>query len=141
MTSVLIDTGPVVAITSARDSAHRLVAAWLSGFRGKLVTTEAVVTEAAYVATEAPGHRRAALGWLQKARESGILTVHPIPDYLAVMDIIDRYGVERCDFADASLIDLAQRTGVTQIATLDRRDFSVYRLSGNRHFELVLPSA
>ena len=138
MTSVLLDTGPIVAITSARDSAHQRVAAWLAGFRGSLVTTEAVVTEAAYVATGAPKHRRAALGWLQKMRELGILTVHPIPDYLAVMDIIDRYGVARCDFADASLVDLAQRLGINRIATLDRRDFSIYRLGRSQPFEMVL---
>ncbi len=138
MTSVLLDTGAVVAVTSESDSAHRLVANWLSSFRGTLVTTEAVVTEAAYVATSAPSHRRAALGWLQKTREMGMLTVHPIPDYLAVMAIIDRYGVARCDFADASLIDLAQRLGINQIATLDRRDFSMYRLGRGRAFQLVL---
>ena len=138
MTNVLLDTGPIVAATADGDSAHTLVARWLSGFHDKLVTTEAVVTEVAYVATDDSKHRRAALGWLQKLRESGILTVYPIPDYLAVMDIVDRYGVARCDFAGASLIDLGQRLGIRKIATLDRRDFSIYRLGRNQAFEIVL---
>ena len=138
MTNVLLDTGPIVAATADGDSAHALVARWLSGFHDKLVTTEAVVTEVAYVATDDSKHRRAALGWLQKLRESGILTVYPIPDYLAVMDIVDRYGVARCDFAGASLIDLGQRLGIRKIATLDRRDFSIYRLGRNQAFEIVL---
>ena len=138
MTSVLLDTGPIVAATSGSDSAHALVANWLSGFRDRFITTEAVVTEVAYVATRDPKHRRAALGWLQKLREMDMLIVHPIPDYLAVMDIVDRYGVARCDFADASLIDLGQRLGTNKIATLDRRDFSIYRIGRNQAFELVL---
>jgi predicted nucleic acid-binding protein len=32
------------------------------------------------------------------------------------------------DFADATLVRVAEREGIRRIFTLDRRDFSVYRL-------------
>jgi predicted nucleic acid-binding protein len=41
------------------------------------------------------------------------------------------------DLADASLVALASDTGVTSIMTLDRRDFSRYRLAGGRSFEIL----
>jgi predicted nucleic acid-binding protein len=44
------------------------------------------------------------------------------------------------DFADASLVQVADRLGLTEIFTLDRRDFAVYRLSKNRAFR-ILPAA
>jgi predicted nucleic acid-binding protein len=43
-----------------------------------------------------------------------------------------------CDYADATLIELAERSGVTVIATVDQRDFSVYRLRGRKRFRIVL---
>ena len=45
------------------------------------------------------------------------------------------------DLADASLVWLADRTGATDILTLDKRDFGVYRLSGGQRFHNVLASA
>jgi predicted nucleic acid-binding protein len=42
------------------------------------------------------------------------------------------------DFADASLVWLADKTGVTDILTLDCRDFGAYRLSGGKAFKQVL---
>lgn len=41
------------------------------------------------------------------------------------------------DFADASLLWLAEETGVTRIMTTDVRDFSRYRLADGRAFEIV----
>jgi predicted nucleic acid-binding protein len=42
------------------------------------------------------------------------------------------------DFADASVVLLAARTGVREILTADRRDFAVYRLAGRLRFIDVL---
>ncbi len=42
------------------------------------------------------------------------------------------------DLADASLVVLAERLGIAEILTVDRADFDVYRLSGNRRIVQVL---
>jgi len=103
-----------------------------------LLTTEAVVTETAYVLAASPAHLRAALLWFERARAAGLLLVEPVSDYAALSRIIAQYASLPCDYADASLIALAERTGVTAIATVDQRDFSVYRLRGRRRFRIVL---
>ena len=41
------------------------------------------------------------------------------------------------DFADATLVHIANREKIGRIFTLDRRDFSVYRLSEGRSFDTV----
>ena len=41
------------------------------------------------------------------------------------------------DFADASMIWLANRSGSRHIMTTDVRDFSRYRLTGRKTFEMV----
>ena len=39
--------------------------------------------------------------------------------------------------APIDIIALAERTGVTAIATIDQRDFSVYRVRGRKHFRIL----
>jgi predicted nucleic acid-binding protein len=41
------------------------------------------------------------------------------------------------DFADATLVHVANREKNREVFMLDRRDFSVYRLKRNRSFTIV----
>jgi len=134
----LVDTGAVVALVNRADRHHAAAVEWFKRFRGQLLTTEAVVTETAYVLAASPAHLRAALLWFERARAAGLLLVEPVADYAALSRIIAQYASLPCDYADASLIALAERTGVTAIATVDQRDFSVYRLRGRCRFRIVL---
>jgi len=137
----LVDTGAVVALVNRADRHHAAAVEWFHRFRGQLLTTEAVITEAAYVLVASPAHQRAALVWFERARAAGLLKVEPVADYAALARIIAQYASLPCDYADASLIALAERSGVTAIATIDPRDFSVYRLRGRRRFRILLGAA
>jgi hypothetical protein len=137
---VLVDTGAIVALVNRADRYHSSAVEWFQRFRGQLLTTEAVVTETAYVLAASPAHQRAALLWVERARRAELLQVEPVADYAALARIIAQYASPPCDYADASLIALAERTGVTTIATVDQRDYSVYRLRRRRRFRIVLDS-
>ena len=98
-----------------------------------------MVTETAYVLAASPMHRRAALAWIARARTAGLLRVEPVFDHATVLKILDRYSSLPCDYADATLIALAESTGISAIATIDQHDFSVYRLSGRKRFRILSP--
>jgi predicted nucleic acid-binding protein len=134
----LVDTGAIVALVNRSDGHHERASAWFRDFRGRLHTTEAVVTETAYVLAASREHQAAALEWLQRMRDAKLLDVHAIDSYLSVLRILRKYADLPCDYADASLIWLAEKTGVLQIATIDQGDFSVYRVRGRRAFRIVL---
>ena len=51
---------------------------------------------------------------------------------------MDKYDDLPMDFCDASLVHLASSLKIHRIATIDVRDFSVYRLAGNKRFVHVL---
>ena len=51
-----------------------------------------------------------------------------------------RYADTPTDFADATLVLLAERLAVHEVLTLDRRGFNTYRLSNGAAFEPVLDS-
>ena len=103
-----------------------------------MLTTEAVITETAYLLAGRLDHQRAALRWVQRMRAAKLLRIEPVADHDAIVAIMSRYANLPCDYGDATLIDVAERTGVTAIATIDQRDFSVYRVRGRRRFRILI---
>ncbi len=138
MPRALVDTGALVALFNRSDRHHATAAAWFASVRGGLLTTEAVITETAYVLAASPAHQRAALRWVQRARTAGLLEVMPVADHAVLAAILEKYASLPCDYADATLIALAEKTGVVAIATIDQRDFSVYRIKGRKRFRILL---
>ena len=47
------------------------------------------------------------------------------------------YGDREVDLADASLVYVAERRGADVVLTLDRRDFSIYRIGGTGVFRIL----
>jgi uncharacterized protein len=132
-----VDTGPLVAYLGAADPAHRMVADRLDRFTGALATTSAVITEAMYfVSTASAGPRLLA----DLVRTSGVEVFdfcRP-PELVAAVDLMEKYADTPMDFADASLVQLAEVLGWHEILTLDRRGFSAFRTRRARPFRLVL---
>jgi predicted nucleic acid-binding protein len=131
---VLLDTGVLVALYARDDRWHRAATHWMGGFRGELHTVESVLTEAAYFL---PVRQRSAIAELA---ESGAVRVHS-PDaggYARIAELLRKYADLDPDWADISLVWLAERNGINRIATLDVADFSVYRIHGRKRFELAL---
>lgn len=51
-------------------------------------------------------------------------------------ELLARY--DRMDFADATLVLIAEKTGIMEIFTIDRRDFEGYRTRSGRGFRLLV---
>ena len=137
MRSWLLDTGPLVAYLDARDKAHLEADKCLSAFTGSLVTSSAVIAEAMYFVSairEGP----AALATFAYA--AGLLVYECAqPSQLKdAVRLMRKYDDTPMDFADATLILIADRLNVYDIATLDRRGFSTYRSPRGKSFRLVL---
>lgn len=52
---------------------------------------------------------------------------------------MNNYADREVDLADASLVLLAERSGASDIITIDRADFSTFRLSRKRNFNILFP--
>lgn len=138
MARALVDSGALVALINRADRHHPQAVAWFRSFRGQMLTTEAVVTETAYVLAASPEHQQAALTWVQRARDARLLQLFAVEDHAALARIMAKYADLPCDYADATLIALAEKSGVLQIATIDQQDFSLYRVRGRRRFRILL---
>lgn len=134
MNLLLVDTGPLVALADKRDKAHGRCIEFLRNYRGRLLTTWAVLTEFSHLAPSVD----ATLPLYQWIERGGLELLSLGRDELVTaIDWITRYADRPMDLADASLVVAALKTGSTQIWTLDRNDFETYRLPGRKHFKLV----
>lgn len=134
-TGVLLDTGPLVAILSRKDSYHRACVAQLRTITPPLLTCWPVITEAAWLLRQQP----VAVQRLLSSFTKGWVKLLPLveSDAEPIGKILQRYRKLNAQLADAALVHLAEREGLDTVFTLDRRDFSVYRFSGNRSFHLL----
>ena len=130
---VLVDAGPIVTYLHRGDAWHGAAVGFFRGWRGELLTTWPVVTEAAYL-SEAKA-RIAIIQWLQR-------NLQAVPQDASDASRIERYyrkyADQNPDLADLSLLALAERTGVRDVLTVDARDFAVYRVSGGRALNNLL---
>ena len=133
----LIDTAPFVAYIDRTDPAHADVAASLDAFTGQLATSSAVITEVMYFLSDVDG---GPLAFAELLAASGIRIAESTgPDQiLAAVQLMAKYSDTPMDFADATLVLLADDLSVLEILTLDRRGFSTYRTAKGKPFRLVL---
>ena len=140
MNAWLVDTGPLIAYLDANDPGHAEVAARLDTFGGQLITTSAVMTEAMhFVVMGRNGPHLLAEFVVASAME--VYDLSRPPELLEAVALMEKYADIPMDFADATLVLLAEGLNVHRILTLDRRGFSSYRTRRRRHLQLVLDMA
>jgi hypothetical protein len=84
-------------------------------------------------------HQPLAVTRLLEGFDAGLFKLLPLDDDTVswIRKFLQRHRRLGAQLADASLAYLAQREGIDTVFTLDQRDFSVYRLSGNRSLNLL----
>ena len=131
----LIDTGGIVALLNPKDEWHDRCADAFSSLRLPLATSAAVLAETFHLLDDNP--RTLAAAW--DLLRSGAVTVLPITDddLSEIHALMRKYHDRPMDFADATLVRLADRESLPVILTIDHNDFLTYRYSGKRHFRIV----
>ena len=135
---ILIDSGPLVALLSERDQHHHICLAAAGGLYGTFHTSWAVVTEVAHLLKRDAGSVQKLLAWIRTTE----LLIQPlaVDDADGIARILDKYRDQRFDFADATLMYLAERDQMQTVFTIDQRHFALFRTKSHAQLELV-PSA
>jgi predicted nucleic acid-binding protein len=134
--NILVDAGPIIAWLNRKDSHRARVKPFLDRWRGNLLTTWPVVTEASAVL---PVHLRIPLmEWVER----GGVQIFELPGDAAgqLGALMSKYQDYPMDLADASLVWLAGEIGVTDIITVDDSDFAIYRTVSGKPFRNLLPA-
>ena len=136
MNSILVDTGPLVAIINPRDAEHAACGAYAADLTAPMVTSWPVLTEAAWMLRQNQKDVRTLFRMIA-VRD---LQVAPLPAVSAGwLEDFFEYEDQGPQLADASLVlvYLANTLKIDTVFTIDRKDFNVYRKDDGSYLNVV----
>ena len=136
MTATIVDTGPLVAYYDTRDAAHEWSRRQIDAVSPPMLTSETVISEAAYLIQSGGGDARVFLRLLQR----GILSVrlHLAEEAANLERLMAKYQELPMSLADACLVHLSEIESDCRVLTLDRH-FALYRRFGRQVIPVVAP--
>jgi predicted nucleic acid-binding protein len=132
---VLLDTGALVSLLDRSQRHHARCAAFFASWDGPVVSTEAVLTEATHLLGRTRGGRQACLDFFLSG--GSLLVPTTTASLRRCVELLEAYSDLPMDYADATLVALAEELETDLVFTTDRKDFGVYRLHGRRSFRIL----
>jgi len=127
LNTILIDAGPLIALFDRDDNYHKKMIAFIKKGKYKFVTTTAVITEVSHMLDFSIDVQILFFEWIMK---EGVLLNEIIQsDINRIIELTKKYCDRPMDFADATLVITAEKTGIREIISIDT-DFDIYRLPG-----------
>jgi hypothetical protein len=135
---LLLDTGALVSLLDRSQHRHLAFTEYFESWSGEVVTTEAVLTEAIHLLMRV---RRGPAACLDFVLSGGAVLVPASKASLRrARTLVEQYRDLPMDYADATLVALAEDIGTNLVFTTDQRDFSIYRIGGRQEFTLLPPA-
>lgn len=135
--SVLLDTGPLVAMLDQRDQHHEWANQQFDRCKDPMATCEAVIAEACHLVRELPDGPEAVIHLLRRSVISISFQLEHERDRVA--ELLRQYTDLPIDLADACLIRMTERIDDCVVLTLDS-DFRIYRRAGRSRIPLLMPN-
>ena len=137
---IVVDTGVLLAAFDSSDRDNRACVDLLTGLRlaGRPMLLPATVTaELGYLLEKYLGSAAEADFLLSVAEDDFTPVDLTAADYERMAALVERYDDLPLGTTDASVIAVAERLGLEEIATLDRRHFTVVRPTHVDSFALL----
>jgi uncharacterized protein len=137
---LIIDAGPLYASAAAKDKNHAACDKLLAEATGPLIVPHLIVAEVSYLLADRIGpHAEIAFA---NSIAAGELTIEPVLDseWTRIAELMEQYADLPLGMADASLVALAERHNLTEIATLDHRPPTLQHRPTQTHQELHPPT-
>jgi predicted nucleic acid-binding protein len=134
--SLVLDTGPIVAALNKADQDHERCAALIDSAVDLMIPSP-VLVEVNYWLTKLAGPDVWS-SFVADILRGAYRVIHPTEtDIERAAELESEYLDLDLGFVDASVIAICERLGETQVATLDRRHYSVVRPRHCSHLTLL----
>ena len=129
---ILVDAGPLAALFDPRDPAHGRCVETLKSIDESMATTAPVLTEAFHLLGP---NSAGALNLMEFVSEGGLnLLFLDEETLLRCFELMAQYADAPMDFADVSLVAMAESRNSRRVFSINRSDFATYRIKrGHRH--------
>jgi len=132
---LILDTGALVSLLDRSQDSHEDFVLFFTQWKKEVVSTEAVLTEATHLLGRVPGGRETCVDFFLNG--GAVLVPPSMASLEKTRTLMAKYADLPMDYADATLVVLAEEVGTDLILTTDKRGFSVYRMNKNRRFRIL----
>jgi uncharacterized protein len=129
----ILDAGPLIALLNRQDAHHR----WACGILERLGPPFYSCPEAMAEAAALTGQPAAIVEMIQA--EEIILRFDLSEQTAGVLALLKKYADREMDLADACIVRMTELMRDSQVITLDRADFTVYRRNGRDLIPVITP--
>jgi len=134
---ILIDAGPLIALFDVDDNKHQKTKDFFLRYQYCFISTLAVFAEVSHMLDFSIKAQQDFYEWaMYKGIIISDINQHDLP---RIVELTKKYADLPMDFADATLVVTAEKTGIREIISLDK-DFDVYRLPGKEKIKNVFKS-
>ena len=124
MLKTIIDSGPLIALFDRSDKYHNVVLNFMKTFKGKLITSWAVITEVSHMLDF---NLQAQIDFLKWCEVGGIEVYDITQDEISnIRVMMEKYIDIPMDLADGTLMYIANKENIKNIVSIDS-DFDIYR--------------
>jgi len=135
-TSVIVDTGPLVAFLNRADRFHNWTKQHWEQIRPPLLTCEAVLAETCFLLRHLPGGDQAVLELVNRGVIQPIFNLEE--EVRSLINLIQRYADVPMSLADACLVRMSEQHAQRKVFTLDQ-DFRIYRKHSRHVIPVLIP--
>ena len=132
---LLLSTSGLVSLLDRRRPHHFTCAQSFEEWNGPVASTEAVLTEATRLLGHLAGGRRSCVEFFLGG--GAVLARSNAVSLRRARELLMQHAELPMDFADATLVALAEELDTNRVLTTDRRAFGRYRLYGQKSFRML----
>ena len=131
---ILIDAGSFIALFDNDDNHHKKILDFFRKKQYRFISTLAVFTEVSHMLDFSHISQQNFYEWIMY--KGVIISDINQNDMPRLVELTQKYADVPMDFADATLVITAEKTGIREIISLDK-NFDIYRLPGKEHIRNV----
>lgn len=132
---LLLDASGLVSILDGRRPLHTACALTFEEWKGRVLSTEAVLAEATHLLGAVAGGRRACIDFFLGG--GAVLVPASAASLRRTRALVIQHSGLPMGYADATIVALAEELETNLVLTTERRAFGRYRLYGHKSFRIV----
>lgn len=124
---ILADSSFLYAVYNSRDTRHLQAINWALNLTDIVLIPDVILPEVSYLFLRDVGHS-GVIQFLAQLKQAPFPLASLIStDLDRIHETMEQYADSKLDFVDCAIMSISERLNITQIATFDRRDFSIFR--------------
>ncbi len=135
--SAFIDTNVLFSLAAPNDADHERCLRAVSRWSARLIVPVTVLPELSYLLADRLGHHVMRAFLRQVHRTNWDIEQLTTADLQRAIALLDQHTDSELDFADATIVAMAERLNVQTIFTMDIRDFAMIRPNHVEYFTLL----